>query len=53
MCIRDRYPVMGELPETDFNIDPSLSIDCSKFIDEEEITDPSDKENRLKAGYIM
>lgn len=48
-----QYPVMGALPETVFNIDPSLSIDCSKFIDEEEITDPSDKENRLKAGYIM
>lgn len=43
----------GSLPGDVFTIDPELSIDISKFLDVEEIVDPSDKEARIKAGFIL
>lgn len=47
------YAVVGSKPEDVFTVDESLSIDCSKFLDPELIFDPSDKEERVKAGFIM
>lgn len=48
-----RKQAEGTMPEEVFDIDKTRSIDCSKFIDVEEIMDPSDKEARKKAGYIL
>ena len=45
--------VCGASPKDIFDIDESKSIDCTKFVDVEEIMDPSDKEARMKAGFIM
>ena len=45
--------VCGASPKDIFDIDESKSIDCTKFVDVEEIMDPSDKEVRMKAGFIM
>ncbi len=41
----------GTMPEDVFAIDWSRSIDCSRFLDVEEIMDPSDVEARQRAGY--
>ena len=47
------YTAAGTMPRDYFTIDESLSLDVSKFLDPEEIFDPSDKEERIKAGYVM
>ncbi len=47
------YAAVGTWPKDVFVIDESLSIDCSKFLDPEQIFDPSDKEERVKAGFVM
>ncbi len=47
------YAAVGSPVEAVFQIDKSLSVDCSKFLDPEQIFDPSDKEERIKAGFVM
>lgn len=47
------YKAAGTRPEDYFTIDENLSLDASRFLDPEEIFDPSDKEQRIKAGYVM
>ena len=47
--IPDGAKAPGEL----FAIDRSLSIDCSKQFEDMELVDPSDREARIRAGYII